>query len=318
MSDFAYFVGADYKYIPELCALLNSLDYVGNLFDVYVIGMHLPTAFTEQFDKVKYRIIYLNISEDEIHSSRGISEVACRKRYWYAGYLGSTKGYKAICILDADLIFNRDPWQFFEIAEKTGFVLGVTKEQNKVYDDEHHKVYSECSPEGTFLYPPDFWNDMDICNCPIFIDPKIWGDAFVKSWLIFANQGFKAPDMDAMNLCLLKAGSHNQTIKLPGLQWLGTNEQHLKTYTKATIRRDGKLWTENGLEIFSFHGQFYHEKWRKTQLENRKGCIASRLNGSEKSYGDAVGALDVLTGVFNKMLDYKIQIEKRDYRHENH
>jgi hypothetical protein len=306
---YAYFVGANYKYVPELCALLNSLEYVGNHFDVVVIGINLPKEFIDQCSKIKnYAIHHYDVPEEEIVAARGESEILCRKRYWYAGEWGRV--YDACCVLDADMIFNRDPWKFFTIANKCNFVLGATKEQCKVYNDPHHLVDDET------IVDPEFWNDMDLCNCPLFFDPGSFGEALKLSWYWFEHQGFKAPDMDAMNMALYNAGSYYRTIKLPGLQWLGTNEQLLKTYTKATIRRDGKLWTEGGLEIFSYHGQFYHDKWRMTQLANRKGCIAGRLDGSEKSYGDAVSGLGVLTDVFNKMLDYRIQIEKRDYRHE--
>ena len=45
-SRYCYVVGADYKYVPELCALLNSLEYVGNGHDVHVLGIHLPEEFT--------------------------------------------------------------------------------------------------------------------------------------------------------------------------------------------------------------------------------------------------------------------------------
>ena len=309
VSDYAYYVGADYKYVPELCALLNSLDYVGNKQDVHIIGINLPDDFVNQFASLNYRVIHHVILQEEVETERGISEIVCRKRYWYAG---EGLQYKAICVLDADLIFNRDPIQFFEIAEKTGFILGISKEQNKVYDDEHHTV------NGQFIIPQGYWNDKDLCNCPLFVDPNIWGEALKRSWDIFIYQGFKAPDMDAMNICLIAANGHDKIVRLPGLQWLGTNEQHLKTYTKACLKgEDGKLWTENGLEIFCFHGQFYHDKWREQQLLNRKQCIAGRMDGSEKAYGDAVSGLEVLTQVFNTMLDYKIKIEKLDYRHSS-
>jgi hypothetical protein len=308
-SDYAYIVGADYKYVPELCALLNSFDYVDNKQDVHILGINLPEEFTSQFAKLSYNVIHHNISEEEIKEGRGISEIVCRKRYWYAAEIG--KDYKAVCILDADMVFSRDPVQFFTIAEKTGYIVGVSKEQNKKYDDEHHKA------DGQWLMPEGYWNPKDLCNCPVFIDAKLpeCYTALTYSWEIFLTHNFKAPDMDAMNLCFIKYVGEDRIIRLPGLQWLGTNEQHLKTYTKACMGQDGKLWTENGLEIFSFHGQFYHEKWRDQQLLNRKGCIAGRLNNSEKSYGDAISGLTTLTQVYNKMLDYKIQIEKRDYRH---
>jgi hypothetical protein len=164
-----------------------------------------------------------------------------------------------------------------------------------------------------------------MCNCPLFVDTHTMTpvgvmamDMLKASWDMFYSHGFKAPDMDAMNISFIQCGMHDRIVKLPGLQWLGTNEQHLKTYTKATLReRDGLLWLENGLEIWSFHGQYYHETWCRTQLHNRRGCIKGRLDGSEKSMGDAISALNTLKTAFFHYLDEgPITIEHRDYRHE--
>lgn len=304
MAKYAYIVGACSKYTPELTALLNSLDYVGNQQDVHIIGIDLPEQLISQLDKLSYTATHHKIDEKEIQESRGISEVTCRKRYWYAAEIGVC--YEAVCVLDADIIFNRDAVQFFEIAEKTGFILGPTKEQNKVYDDPHHQA------NGEWIIPEGFYNDKDLCNCPVFLDARVWENELRKSWDIFINQGFKAPDMDAMNICFIEAGGYDKIIKLPGLQWLGTNEQHLKPYTRAVERR-GKLFTENGLEIFSYHGQYYKPKWREQQLINRHGCAEQYLKTTECPDAMAQGAMNLLTEYFNKMLDWKIQIEKKDY-----
>ena len=326
-SKFAYVVGACYKYVPELCALLNSLHAVENRFDVHVIGIDLPDEFTSQFDKLYttrrleigegglsssyrpscgYHVIHHGIQEDEIQAGRGVSEIVCRKRYWYAGEIG--KQYQAMCVLDADMVFIRNPWQFFEIAAQTGFVLGASKEQNKVYDHEHHHV------DGRWLIDPEFCNDKDLCNAPLFIDARKYEQALKDSWLWFIEHGFWAPDMDAMNIAFLHHHMYHMIVKLAGVQWLGTNEQMLKPYMKACKRSDGLLWTDSGLEIWSIHGHYYHEKWRTQQLLNRKGCIKGRLDGSEKAYGDAAGALDVLYRAFLDALNGVITVEHKDYR----
>lgn len=310
-SKYSFLVAADCKYLPELTALLNSLDFVGNKQDVHIIGIHLPNEFLEQLDKLGYNAIHHNVDDKEVEENHGISEVTCRKRYWYAAEIG--QDYQAMCVLDADMIFVRDPWQFFEIAEKTGFILGITKEQNKVYDDEHHKF------NGEWMIPEGTWNDKDLCNSPLFLDARVWKSALEKSWFWF-NDGFpetnmKCPDMDCMNIAFLEAGGHDRIIKLPGMQWLGTNEQHLKPYMRAVNRRDDKFWTENGLEIFNYHGHYYHEKWRKTQLDNRHRCAEGYLGCSFNTDNMAQGAMEMLYGHFLKMLDWKIQIEKKDWRH---
>jgi hypothetical protein len=208
------------------------------------------------------------------------------------------------------LTFVRNPWQYFEIAEKTGFILGPNKEQNKVYDDPHHEV------DGQWIWkvPRGFYNDKDLCNCPVFLDAKVWGDALRMSWDIFINRGFRAPDMDAMSLSFLQYGSYDKTVLLAGNQWLGTNEQHLKPYIRV-IENHGVIQTESGIPIFSYHGQYYHKRWRDCQLDNRHNCANGYLKATECSDNMAQGAMNVLHTYFKRMLDWKIQIPKVNYRH---
>jgi hypothetical protein len=308
LAKYSYIVAACSKYTPELCALLNSLDYVGNTYDVHLIWVprNDDKEFINQLEKLSYKVILHEISPQEVEASRGVSEVTCRKRYWYAAEVG--KDYDAICVLDADLIFCRNPWHYFEIAKATGFVLGVSKEQNKVYDHEHHEVNGQwiwSVPRGTY-------NDKDLCNCPLFVNPAIWGDALRMSWDVFINGGFRAPDMDAMNLALLQYGSRGETIVLPGIQWLGTNEQMLKPYIRV-VERHNNLWTECGIEIMTYHGQYYKDPWRACQLANRHQCAAGYLKATENSDQMAAGAMDVLYRYFLKMLDWKINITKKNY-----
>jgi len=307
----AFIVTACSKYIPEINALLGSFDYIGSKTDVHLWYYQYPDDYVEKLEKAEWSFkLYLHkIEEPEAREFGGVGEIVCRKRYWFAAEIG--KSYDAVCVLDADMIFVRDPFQFFEIASKTGYILGVTKEQNKVYDHQHHTV------NGEWMIPKGTWNDKDICNCPLFLDAKVWGDALMNSWLWFTD-GFpetnmKAPDMDCLNIALLKAGAEDKIVKLPGLQWLGTNEQHLKPYVRVIKNRDDKLWTENGLEIFSFHGHYGHIKWRETQLLNRHNCAKNYLKCNLDD--QAKGALDVLYNQFKKMFHWKIIPEVFNYRH---
>ncbi|MCB1712755.1 MAG: hypothetical protein KDH96_09855 [Candidatus Riesia sp.] len=306
MAKYAFVVSACSKYTPELCALLNSLDLIGSPHDVHLFGVSLPEQMTSQFDRLSYKCHHHPVSQEEVDVSRGTSEVTCRKRYLYAAQVGAA--YDAICVLDADMVFVRDPWQFFETAAKTGFILGVSKEQNKVYDHEHHYFSGD---QWLWNVPKGFYNDKDLCNCPLFVDTAVWGEALAMSWQVFLN-GFKAPDMDAMNLALLHYGGYEKTIKMPGIQWLGTNEQLLKPYIRA-VEIGGKICTESGIEVFSYHGQFYKDKWRQCQLDNRHNCAEGYLKSSQCCDMIAKGSMDLLHSYFLKCLDHKIQVEKKDY-----
>lgn len=323
MSKYAYVVCADVRYLPEVIANLNSLDFVGNKQDVHFFGYQIPSDVIAQFSKLSYEVIFHNITDKEVEESHGLSEVVCRKRYFYAADVGegikySHGPYEAICVLDADMVFVRDPWKFFEIAAKTGFVLCCGKEQNKVYDDPHHQL------KGEWIIPQGFYNSNDLINCPLFVDTAVWGDALKKSfeWFMesFPEGNMKCPDMDCENIALLKAGSFDKTIVLPGIQFIGTNEQMLKPYMRVVSDR-GLLKTESGIQIFSYHGQFYHTKWRKCQLDNRHGCAQGYLKAKEgteallASDNMAQGAMNLLYETFKKMLDHKVIIEKKNWRH---
>jgi len=318
-SQYAFVVCADIRYLPEVVAELNSLDYVGNKQDVHFFGYKIPQSVIDQFSKLSYKVIYHEITEEEIQDSHGLSEVVCRKRYWYANEIG--KYYDAICVLDADMIFTRDPIRYFDIAAKTGFVLCAGKEQNKVYDDPHHQF------NGQWMIPEGYYNNVDLCNCPLFVDTKIWGYALGRSFYIFVEgfndmkgTNFKAPDMDSLNVCLIEAGSSDKTIVLPGIAWLGTNEQLLKPYMRVILDH-GVTKTECGIPIFSYHGHWGHIKWRENQLANRHHCAAGYLKADkspetiEHMDAQAKGSLNLLYERFKQMFHYKINIPPENYRH---
>lgn len=316
-SDYAFIVCADIRYLPEVVGLLNSLDYVGNTSDVHFWGYKIPQETQEQFILLNYQVIFHEITDQEIQESHGLSEVVCRKRYYFANEIG--QDYKAICVLDADMIFCRNPILYFEVAEKTGLILGVVKEQKESYKDPHHKFKNE------WIMPEGFIPEFDLCNCPLFVDTKIWGEALRRSYEIFIDgfnemkgDNFKGADMAAMNLMLAKYGSEGKTIPLPNIQWLSTNEQALKLYQRAVTDYD-KIKTETGTPIYSYHGQYYHPRWRNVQLMNRNHCAQGYFKASgeslQSSNNIARGAMELLYGRFKKMLDWKIIIEKKNYRH---
>lgn len=318
-SDYAYIVCADVRYLPEVTALLNSLDYVLNKQDVHFYGYQIPQKVIDQFSRLRYRVIFHNITDEEVQESHGLSEVVCRKRYLFADEIG--KDYHAICVLDADMVFVRNPKNFFEVAAKTGLVVCAVKEQKQSYHEKNHRS------NGEWIMPEGFTPEMDLCNCPLFVDTRIWGEPLRLSYEIFSDgfpeTNFKGPDMAAMNLMLCKYGSDGRTIGLPNVQWLGTNEQHLKLYQRVVGDAES-IKTETGTPIYSYHGQYYHPRWRNCQLMNRNHCAQGYFKASgeslEASNNIARGSMENLYERFKKMLDWSIQIEHKNYRHpeKNH
>lgn len=307
---YCFVVSACSKYIPELTALLNSLDFIGNQHDVLLIGYQLPEDFTSQFSKLSYTVKHYAIPEPEAREFGGEGEILCRKRYWYAAEWG--KEYDAVCVLDADMVFIRPVDQYFQIAEQCNMIVGAGLEQKRIYGNhEHHKVM------GRNILNEPTWNAKDICCAPLFFNAKAFEWLFKDCWSIFAEgfpeTNFKAPDMESYNILILAEKLSDQVLLISNYSFVGTNEKLLKPYTRVTIQSDGLLWTEGGEPIHIIHGQFYKGRWRKQQLLNRHGCANGYLGFADNSDRMAEGAMNCLHEWFKKMLDHKIQIEKRAY-----
>jgi len=309
MPKYGIIVSACKKYVPELCALLNSLENVHNVHDVHVNGFNLPEDFVQQFGKVGYKIIHHPISEADAREFGGESEILCRKRYWLAAEWGSE--YDAIVVLDADMIVVRDMGAFFRIAA-SGTILGVTLEQKTTYgtDEQGHDHQRVL---GEHLVKTPTWNTQDMCCTPMFINAKTYGPQLRKAWDIFTwgypVNNFKAPDQQAFNMILVAEDLTKNVVLLPNMCWVGSNEKLLKPYTRVTTQSDGLLWTESGEPIFIFHGRYYTKKWRKQQVINRHGCAAGYLKATECCDAMAEGSMNCLYEFFKKCLAGPIVID---------
>lgn len=305
-----FVVSACKKYVPELTALLNSLEMVGNKHDVFVIGYELPKELTAQFSDLGYKIIFYDIPEAEAREYGGESEILCRKRYWYAAEWG--KAYDSVCILDADMVVVRPLDLQLEIAAKCDIILGVSLEQKTIYgtdEDGHH--HQRCM--GEHMVQKKTWNAKDMCCTPCFVNAKTYESQLKMSWDIFTegypDKNFKAPDQQAFNMVLVAEELTDRVMLLPNMCWVGSNEKLLKPYTRFTIQSDGLIWTESGEPVFVLHGQFYKARWRKGQLEARHNCAEGYLGYSFNTDKMAEGALNGLYEWFKKCLNYKIKVD---------
>ncbi len=311
MSRFAYFFSMCQKYIPEGTALLNSLHRVGNQQDVHISGYNLPESFISQFSKLSFPVIHHAISEPDAREFGGEGEILCRRRYFDAANVGQS--YEAMCVLDADMWLVRPVEQYFEIAAKTDFILGATLEQKRMYGEHEH----ESLADGTPTLPGPVWNHKDICCAPIFVDMRKHCVIFKRSWMIF-REGYRAPDMAAINAMILAHSYSDKVLPLSNTVWVNSNEKALKPYIRF-IRHDKdpepgfQLWTETGDPVYIVHGQYYKQSWRDQQLLNRIGCTNGYLGGSTKSIRMAHGALEQLYRCFQTLQDGPIVIEHKAY-----
>jgi len=309
VKNYAIVVSACKKYVPELTALLNSLERIGNVHDVHINGFNLPFEFVAQLDNLSYSVFHHPISEADAREFGGESEILCRKRYWFAAEWGQF--YDSVCVLDADMIVVRNMDAFFRIAEH-GTILGVTLEQKTTYGtDEQGHDHQRCLGEHMVKTPT--WNTKDMCCTPMFINAKTYESQLKKAWQIFTEgypvNNFKAPDQQAFNMILVAEDLTKNVVLLPNMCWVGSNEKLLKPYTRVTTQSDGLLWTESGEPIYIFHGRYYTKKWRNQQLLNRHGCAQGYLKATECCDAIAEGAMNCLYEFFKKCLEGPIVVD---------
>lgn len=302
MAKYAFVVAANTRYLGPLNVLLNSLEKVGNKNDVHLISWDLPKEYLEQLKTLSYQTIVYEVSQDAKMQELGEGEVLMRYRYKIAAEID----YDAVCVLDADTMICRNLDIWFDIASGSDVILGCGLEQKRWYGDpeEHHKINGEHFIERT-------WNNKDICCSPLFFNPHVFGDAFAFSWSAVADYDFdhrfKGPDMDIINMAIIKFGYKDRVVPLAEATWSGLHETLLKPFSHVCEMHD-ELWTINGEEIWLIHGQYLNPIWRGWQIDGQIGCIDRELDGSERNKQIAQQCLDFITKKFEEMNNYKLKI----------
>lgn len=312
-SKCAYVVGSCDRYLPGLNALLNSLDMVGNTYPVHVVSCRIPDAYMiEITSAIDYPIIWHPISQQEI-DWLGDSEVLMRKRYAMPEKLGD---YDAVCILDADMFFLHNVDRYMEIAARTEFILGCGLEQKRRYDHDHNR-----DADGKFMIDPNKVNGRDLCCAPLFAGRR-WYRAMAKSYDLVndypAGQGrFKAPDMDAINITLLEAGSYDYTIPMTQQTWTGLHETLMKAHTRL-VEIHGEACTEDGQEINIIHGKPWNRKWKHWQVEAQIGMVTREFNASPDYINRSKGSFENLVRLWEKAA-FHHKVDVRDFcNYEEH
>lgn len=302
MAKYSFVVSSNTKYLDCLNVFLNSLESVGNKNDVHIVSWDLPKDYIDKLSALSYKTFIHEISKSPQMIALGEGDSLMRFRYELAAGLD----YDSVCVVDADTLVCRDLTLWFEIAARADVIIGCGMEQKRWYGEpeEHHKVDGKHFIERT-------WDDKDLCCSPIFFNPKKFGDAFHFSWSIYANypleKRFKGPDMDAINMALIKYGYKGRVIALGEETWSGLHEVLLKPFSHIS-ENHGQWWTINGEEIWVIHGQYLNKIWLGWQRDNQDLCIDRELDGSPRCKQVAKQSLEQIVELFKKMSTYKIKL----------
>lgn len=306
VGKYAYVVSANERYLSCLNVLLNSLQKVGNIHDVYLISWNIPQSYLDKLSQLSYKVIVKEISNIPEMINLGEGECLMRYRYKIAADL---KEYNAVCVLDADTLIARDLTIWFDIAANSEVIVGCGLEQKRWYGQEPNQMV-----DGKHFIEPT-WNDKDICCSPFFFNPNKFGDALDFSWKIVADYSpekrFKAPDMDGINMAIIKYGYKDRVIALAEATWSGLHETLLKPFSHVCEMHDN-LWTINGEEIWLVHGQYLNEIWRGWQIEGQDRCIDRELDGSPRCKFIMNQCMEYLHNYFEKVSKLYISLSNTD------
>ena len=278
MSKYAWIVASNTRYLPGLNALLNSLDSVGNRIPVHILGYNLPDEYIQAVNNAgfSFPVLWDPIQQSEV-DWLGEAEVLMRKRYATPLYAG----YDTVCILDADMFVCQELTRYFKMAD-SGCILGCGMEQKRRYDTENHQ-YPYGS--GKYIIPQDYWCKRDLCCSPMFVS-KMWFPTLKKTWDMVndhphGGERYRAPEMDAVNSCLVADGAEDWIVPMNQPCWTGLHETLMKAHTRA-VDIHGMLFTEDGQEVNVVHGQFWNKTWRGWQVDGQMGMIKREFDDSPR------------------------------------
>lgn len=275
----AFIIGADKAFFPALNSILNSLDYIGFKQDVHLILFRddISDYLDEAKEKFNFNIITHDFDEDLFQNTFEGNKIDYMKRYRYKVASDIVEKYNACCFCDTDLFFVRNVDLFFEIASN-GIMVGAAKSGKIKYgDNPSYRV------DGKDLLDKPFWNDKDICCCPIFFNKafkQVFQDVFDAYTKSNKEDRFEASDLFAINSMILKNNAYDRLITMPCHSFVGTNETMLKPYTRV-IEKEGQLISENGDLVYSVHGKWFSEGWHNGQFLHMDRLIEKYLGNKE-------------------------------------
>jgi len=248
---FAFVMGASKGYLEAITALFNSLVKNNCCFDVHFMNWDIPHSYFEEYQKVSGS--KFNIIEHKSTSTNQGTGTAI-ERYKLA--FDIAQDYDAICVIDADMFLTADVRLFFEIANK-GFI--VTGSNGMMIDfDTAYQEYYDC-PLGS----PSIPYAKIHTSVPIFVSYNNTG-WFSELWNSIRKDHFD--DFLYLNMLGIRNGLTDKMLCLPPYYFTGIH--HWIWKPEISIREKGGMILSGTEElIYSIHGKFWDEGWKRDQME---------------------------------------------------
>lgn len=251
-SKYAFVVSCSANYLPGLNALLNGLDLYGNTADIWIIEEGIPEDYKKKAKEVfNFEVNFIPITECLKGEPSLQNQRESSFYHWvFSLYVLEARlkdKYAAIATLGADIVVVNNVMQWFEVAEKTGFIVTANNPYtlssfNEI--DERH-FFKEGIHAGLIDTSP-------ISDFPGFMNPNLHEDVIMET-LRMGN--FTDANMEAFNSAIWNTKKENKILLL-----------------------NSELWT---------CGIFYYFKMEASQVKgNKLGYFANRerVNSIHKKY----------------------------------
>jgi hypothetical protein len=257
--------------------LLNSFDYY---HPDSGITIHLLTPHADYLAEFRDRPGVKFIETEMVRGNNAWSTKI--PRFKYAAELEGT-----VMVLDADMFFCANMELYFRVAE-AGLIVAGANGSNFRFHEGWREKYDIDVPDG-FHYKT-------ITSVPTIMrlpeHKSIWRDIYIHKMA----DGFGA-DFDLNNIFLAVHGKVDDVVLLPSQQVTGIHHFMAKPNTRA-IKKEGKMMSLDGLEIFTVHGKWWQENWVKN-FRDKMSLFCEKRN-DEVGAKEAQQSTDLLLAEFKK------------------
>lgn len=286
--DYSIVVAGSRGYEPGLRAFLNSFEYYysGSGIKVHLLTFNLEEEFLEEIEKN-----YLKVHSTDAQMFKGYERNSAWgtkiPRFKFAAELSGV-----VMLADADMFFCSDAMEaYFRIAE-SGFIVAGANGSNFRFHEDWRKKYK--------LDVPDFFDYRTITSVPTIMDVgrhgKVWTDLYDYK----LNIGIGA-DFDLQNIFMVMNNKMKDLIVIPSQQVTGIHHFMLKPDTRV-IRKEGRLVTMDGLEVFMVHGKWWQDNWKNNLMTKMESYCQKYCQG-ERCIRGALDSWRILDEEFKKWRD---------------
>lgn len=256
ISKYAIFIPCSGGYLPGLNALLNGLDLYDNTADVWVIEQGIPEDYKKKASEVfNFPVNFVPITEcldgDFCLDKTRFSSFY---KFVFSPYVLQMRlrdKYKVVAYIGADMVVVNNIMKWFEVAEKTGFIVTADNSYNLASFDEidpNRHIYKGGPHIGIISNAP-------ISDAPAFMDPKLHED-IIEETLRMGN--FTDANMEAFATAIWNKKKTNQLLLLSSQLW--TCGVFYTFQAEVSIgAKNRKVYFANRERINAIHKKYWYD-----------------------------------------------------------